>query len=69
MFRGEMVGKSWGNFKRINANLREHMGTIKKARRLGNYCVYAVITYLLALTLILGGDEGTTPYKYSIYLY
>ena len=41
----------------------------KKARRLGNYCICTVITPLLALAVIFGGDEGTAPYKYSIYLY
>ena len=45
------------------------MRTLKKARRLGNYWFYSVNTYLLALALIFGGDEGTPPYKYSIYLY
>ena len=47
--RGETVGKRWGKIKRSNTNLSEHIGTLKKARRLGNYYVRTVITYLLAL--------------------
>ena len=56
------VVKSWWNFKRINTYFSKHIGKLKKARRLGNYCVCTVITPLLALALIFGGDEGSrTP--------
>ena len=62
VFRGKMVVKSWWNFKRINAYFNNHIRTLKKARRLGTYCIYTVSTYLLALAWIFGGDEGSrTP--------
>nr|DAT35481.1 MAG TPA: hypothetical protein [Caudoviricetes sp.] len=43
------MGKKRGNFKRINAYFNDYIRTLKKARRLGNYCIYTVSTYLLAL--------------------
>jgi len=49
VFRGEKKGKKRGNFKRINAYFNDYIRTLKKARRLGNYCIYTVSTYLLAL--------------------
>ena len=56
------VVKSWWNFKRTNTYLSKHIETLKKARRSDSYCICAVFIYLLALTLILGGDEGSrTP--------
>jgi hypothetical protein len=49
VFRGEKKGKKRGNFKQINAYFNDHIRTLKKARKLGNYCTNAVVTYLLAL--------------------
>ena len=46
---GEIMGEKKGNFKRINAYFNDHIRTLKKARKLGNYCTNAVVTYLLAL--------------------
>nr|DAM84226.1 MAG TPA: hypothetical protein [Caudoviricetes sp.] len=49
MFRGEKKGKKRGNFKRINAYFNNHIRKLKKTKRLWNYCIYTVSTYLLAL--------------------
>ena len=46
---GEIMGEKKGNFKRINAYFNDYIRTLKKARRIGNYCIYTVITLLLAL--------------------
>nr|DAX93494.1 MAG TPA: hypothetical protein [Caudoviricetes sp.] len=42
------------------------MRTLKKARRLGNYCVCTVITPLLALALILVEMRGVEPLSRSV---
>lgn len=49
VFCGEIMGNKRGKFSHTYTNNSEHLRTIKKARRLGNYYVRTVITYLLAL--------------------
>ena len=49
VFRGEIMGNKRGNFSHTYTNNSEHLRTIKKARRLGNYCICSVFTLLLAL--------------------
>ena len=66
VFYGEIMGKKRGNFKRINAYFSKHMGTLKKARRLGNYCICIVITSLLALAVILVEMRGVEPLSKSV---
>lgn len=59
---GEIKGKT--QIKK--GNFSKHMQTLKKAKRLGNYCICAVITYLLALTLILVEMRGVEPLSKSV---
>ena len=66
VFYGEIVGKKRGNFKRINAYFNDYIRTLKKARRLGNYCIYTVNTYLLALAIILVEMRGVEPLSRSV---
>ena len=66
VFYGEIMGKKRGNFKRINAYFNNHIRTLKKARRLGTYCIYTVSTYLLALAEYLVEMRGVEPLSRSV---
>ena len=66
VFYGEIMGKKRGNFLRINAYLSKYIGTLKKARRLGNYCICTVITPLLALAIKLVEMRGVEPLSRSV---
>ena len=53
VFCGEIMGRKRGNFSHTYTNNSEHLRTIKKARRLGTYCIFTVNTYLLAFIVIV----------------
>ena len=59
-------GEKRGNFYETNMIYNDCMGTNKKARRLGNYCIRTVFTYLLALALILVEMRGVEPLSRSV---
>lgn len=68
VFRGEIMGRKRGNFNHTHTNNSEHLRTIKKARRLGTYCISTVNTYLLALIVIVV-EMRNHLLIYTIYIY
>lgn len=68
VFCGEIMGRKRGNFNHTNTNNSEHLRTIKKARRLGTYCISTVNTYLLALIVIVV-EMRNHLLIYTIYIY
>lgn len=68
VFRGEIMGNKRGNFSHTYTNNSEHLRTIKKARRLGTYCISTVNTYLLALIVIVV-EMRNYLLIYAIYIY
>ena len=53
VFCGEIMGNKRGKISHTYTNNSEHLRTIKKARRLGTYCISIVNTHLLALFVIV----------------
>nr|DAS81837.1 MAG TPA: hypothetical protein [Caudoviricetes sp.] len=66
VFYGEIMGNKRGNFSHTYTNNSEHLRTIKKARRLGTYCISTVNTYLLALFVIVVEMRGVEPLSRSV---
>nr|DAI42694.1 MAG TPA: hypothetical protein [Caudoviricetes sp.] len=66
VFCGEIMGNKRGNFSHTYTNNSEHLRTIKKARRLGTYCISTVNTYLLAFIVIVVEMRGVEPLSKSV---